>query len=153
MMPPAASQGTPPGPGEQPAPVRIISFGYGHQAAPPAAHVTFDVRTHFKDPHIDPELRNLTARDPRVTEAVLATPGVAAVIGSVTAAAAAYLAGPRQAPVTIAVGCVGGRHRSAVIAATAAARLASQAGIRVHLVHRDLDKPVIRRPSGEEPLR
>jgi RNase adaptor protein for sRNA GlmZ degradation len=125
------------------APVEIVSFGYGH-GAPPEAHATFDVRHHFKDPHVNPALRYLTAADAPVVEAVLSTPGIAALIESVTAMARAFRAAPRPGPVTIAVGCVGGRHRSAVIAAEAARRLDLE-GVPVTLAHRDLERPVIER--------
>lgn len=56
--------------------VRIESFGYLHEA-PPAAHLTIDLRHHFKDPHVSPELRYMTAHDELVRTTVLNTPGVA----------------------------------------------------------------------------
>jgi RNase adaptor protein for sRNA GlmZ degradation len=102
-------------------PVTVISFGYGHGPAP-EAHATFDVRHHFKDPHVRPELRNLTGADAAVVTAVMDTPGVEQLVRSITAAVRAFLEGPQPGPVTVAVGCVGGRHRSAVIADTVASR-------------------------------
>ncbi|WP_435837479.1 hypothetical protein [Streptomyces chartreusis] len=39
--------------------VEIVSFGYLH-AAPPAAHLTIDLRHHFRDQHVSPELRYMT---------------------------------------------------------------------------------------------
>jgi UPF0042 nucleotide-binding protein len=127
------------------APVTIVSFGFGHAPAP-AAHAVFDVRDHFKDPHIRPGLRNLTAADAAVVVTVMSTPGVKALIDSIVAMVRAFRDAPQSGPVTIAVGCVGGRHRSAVIAAQAARRLAD-AGIPVTLTHRDLHLPVIERPA------
>lgn len=53
--------------------VEIVSFGYLHDA-PPAAHLTIDLRQHFRDPHVSPELRFMTADDAPVREAVLNTP-------------------------------------------------------------------------------
>jgi RNase adaptor protein for sRNA GlmZ degradation len=123
--------------------ISVISFGYGH-GVPPEADATFDVREHFKDPHVNPALRYLTAADTLVVEAVLNTPGIPELVESVTAVARAFRAAPRPGPVTIAVGCVGGRHRSAVIAAEAA-RLLDSEGIPVSLVHRDMQRPVIER--------
>jgi RNase adaptor protein for sRNA GlmZ degradation len=49
--------------------------------------------------------------------------------------------------VTIAVGCVGGRHRSAGIAIEAARYLES-AGVPVTVTHRDMGRPVIARAAG-----
>jgi UPF0042 nucleotide-binding protein len=64
-------------------PVEIVSFGYGH-GAPPAAHVVIDVRHHFRDPHVDPALRYLTAEDAPVMSAVLGTAGIHGLIRAVT---------------------------------------------------------------------
>lgn len=50
--------------------VEIISFGYGH-AAPPEAHLILDLRKHFRDPHVNPALRYMTAEDRAVRRAVL----------------------------------------------------------------------------------
>jgi RNase adaptor protein for sRNA GlmZ degradation len=122
--------------------VEVISFGYGH-GGPPPAHLTIDVRAHFRDPHVSPELRYLTAADAPVVEAVMSTPGVPALIDSTTAAVAAFRAAPAPGPVTVAIGCVGGRHRSAAIAAEVARRL----GPAVTLIHRDINRPVINRAA------
>ena len=117
--------------------IEIISFGYLHGPAP-QAHATFDVRHHFKDPHVDPALRHLTAADAPVMRAVLGTPGIGELAAAITAAALAYLAGPQPGPAVIAIGCAGGRHRSAALAIEAARQL-RDAGIPVTLTHRDID--------------
>jgi UPF0042 nucleotide-binding protein len=125
---------------------RITSFGYGHATAP-AADMVFDVRTAFRDPHVDPALRHRTARDQEVAATVLATPGVRPLIASMAASALAYATGPGSetgAEVTIAVGCVGGRHRAPTIAATLADVLLAMA-LDVDLVHRDIDRRVLTR--------
>ena len=122
--------------------VEVISFGYGH-GAPPPAHLTVDVRSHFRDPHVNRGLRYLTAEDPAVAEAVMGTPGIPALIDSAVAAVAAFRAAPSPGPVTVAVGCAGGRHRSAVIAAEVARRL----GPAATLAHRDIARPVIEHPA------
>lgn len=132
------------------APVEVVSFGYGHQdasgelIAPPAAHLTFDVRAHFKDPHVNPALRNLTAADQRVTQAVMSTAGVSELVTCIFGAVLAYQLAPSPAPIRVAVGCVGGRHRSAVIAAELAWRL-DASGVPVTLTHRDINRAVIQR--------
>jgi RNase adaptor protein for sRNA GlmZ degradation len=123
----------------------ITSFGYRHGAAPDA-ELTFDVRTRLRDPHVDPALRELTGEDEAVADAVIRTPGAGPLIGAIVAAVRACLQDPGAGPVTVAVGCQGGRHRSAVIAIKVADRLA-WAGVPVRLVHRDLRRPVLA-PSG-----
>ncbi|MYS27678.1 ATPase, partial [Streptomyces sp. SID7804] len=73
--------------------VEIVSFGYLHDE-PPAAHLTIDLREHFRDPHVSPELRYMTAHDEPVRTAVLSTPGVAALALATAAAVEAYASGP-----------------------------------------------------------
>ncbi|MFJ3630396.1 ATPase [Streptomyces albidoflavus] len=143
--------------------VAITSFGYLH-GAQPDARACYDLRHQFRDPHLRPELRYLTARDASVREAVMATDGVLALVHAIAATVDAYLAGPRQdEPLTVALGCAGGRHRAATVAdalaaalsgdttAAAAYRLADLAaryegrGLAVDLRHRDLDKDVVDR--------
>ncbi|MFF8716174.1 ATPase [Streptomyces sp. NPDC015184] len=124
--------------------IRITSFGYLHGAAPDA-RITLDLRHHFRDPHVNPELRYLTAHDQAIHDAVMATDGIEQLIQAAEAMVDAYLAGPRQdEPVTVAVGCAGGRHRAATVASVLAERCASR-GLDVDLVHRDLDKDVVDR--------
>ncbi|MER7702301.1 RNase adapter RapZ [Kitasatospora sp. NPDC097605] len=123
--------------------IEVISFGYLH-GAPPAAHLTLDLRTHFRDPHVDPALRHRTAADLPVRRAVLTTPGIRETIDAAALLAEAYDAGPAGASMTIAVGCAGGRHRAATVAMALANRLAKSVA-PVLLTHRDLDKPVVER--------
>lgn len=118
--------------------ITITSFGYLH-GDPPPAHLTLDLREHFRDPHVSPELRYMTAHDQAVRDAVLATPGIRDLVDATVAAAHAFLAGPTAAPVTIAVGCAGGRHRAATVAMELGAILGGT------VAHRDLAKPVINR--------
>jgi hypothetical protein len=73
--------------------VEIVSFGYLHDA-PPTGHLTIDLRP-FRDPHVSPELRHMTANDEAVRGAVLGTPG----ISSLVAATAAGGRGVRGRPV------------------------------------------------------
>ena len=126
--------------------VEIMSFGYGHGPAP-AADITIDVRDHFRDPHVDPALRNLTAAGPAVMAAVLGTPGIPALVRSIADMARAYWSAPQPGDLTIAVGCVGGRHRSVAVAIEAA-RLLELDGVPVTVVHRDLTRPVIERQTS-----
>ncbi|MFK0114955.1 ATPase [Streptomyces sp. NPDC090994] len=123
--------------------VEIVSFGYLHDG-PPAAHLTIDLREHFRDPHVSPELRYMTAHDEPVRTVVLGTPGVAALVLATARAVEAYASGPSQGRIRIADGCAGGRHRAPVFA-LALAELLRDAGHRVIVRHRDLDKDVVQR--------
>jgi RNase adaptor protein for sRNA GlmZ degradation len=128
--------------------VELVSFGYGHGDAP-RAHLIFDVREHFRDPAVTaPALRSLTAEDDRIASIVFGTPGIDQLTAAIESAVLAYLAGPTKAPVTVAIGCVGGRHRSVAIAAYVARRLADGGAADVRLTHRDIGRPVIERAGG-----
>jgi RNase adaptor protein for sRNA GlmZ degradation len=123
--------------------VEIVSFGFLHAAAPPA-DLVIDLRHHFRDPHVSPELRHMTADDAPVRDAVLGTPGVRQLVQAAAAAVSAFAAGPSSGVVTVAAGCQGGRHRAPTVAREVAVRLVA-AGHAVVVHHRDLDKPVVQR--------
>jgi len=91
-------------------PVEVMSFGYGHGPAP-MAHAVIDVRHHFRDPHLNPALRHLTAEQETVMQAVMDTSGVPDLTRAIAALAHAFGRGPTPGPITIAIGCVGGRRR------------------------------------------
>lgn len=124
----------------------VTSFGYGHGPAP-EADITIDARRHLRNPHSDPAMRELTGLNPAVRQHVLDTPGARRLIDHTTALARDLLADaaqPRFRLVTVAVGCVGGRHRSAALAEEITVALRA-AGIGAEVEHRDIDKPVIQR--------
>ncbi|QKW28338.1 ATPase [Streptomyces seoulensis] len=123
--------------------VEIVSFGYLHDE-PPAAHLTIDLRHHFRDPHVSPELRHMTTDDKPVRAAVLGTPGIAALALAAAAAVEAFTSGPSAGNVTVADGCAGGRHRAPTFARVLA-ELLSDAGHDVTVRHRDIDRPVVQR--------
>ncbi|MFD5860942.1 RapZ C-terminal domain-containing protein [Streptomyces chartreusis] len=123
--------------------VEIVSFGYLHDE-PPAAHLTIDLRHHFRDPHVSPELRYMSADDEPVRAAVLNTPGIAALVEAIAAAVTAFASGPSAGTVTVADGCAGGRHRAPAFARALAERLTA-AGHSVTVSHRDMAKAVVRR--------
>lgn len=127
--------------------VEIVSFGYLHDV-PPTAHLTIDLREHFRDPHVSPELRYMTADDEPVRAAVLATPGITALVEAAASAVDAFAAGPSAGAVTVADGCAGGRHRAPVFSRALADRLLA-AGHQVTVQHRDMHKPVVQRRIGE----
>ncbi|MDP9850314.1 RNase adapter RapZ [Streptosporangium lutulentum] len=123
--------------------VAITSFGYGHDPAP-EADLTIDARRYLRNPHHAPGMRELTGLQEVVRRHVLATPGARATIGHAIAFARDVLAeaaGPERM-VTIAAGCVGGRHRSVALATEIATGLRA-CGIGVQLTHRDVERPVI----------
>ncbi|RGD55386.1 ATPase [Kitasatospora xanthocidica] len=123
--------------------VEITSFGFLHGSAP-EAHFVLDLRHHFRDPHVRPELRYKTARDQEVRDAVAATPGILQVVAAAITMTQSYAMGPGAdtTPFRVAVGCAGGRHRAPVTAEMLRNALAA-AQFHVSLTHRDLDKDVV----------
>lgn len=121
--------------------LRVVSFGFGHEPAEPG-DLTLDLRDWFRDPHVSPELRALTGRDFKVIGSVLSTPGVGAFIDRLFRIVA-ELVHLGLGTVTVVVGCVGGRHRSVVIADQVYFR-ARSAGWVAEVRHRDIDKPVLK---------
>lgn len=118
----------------------VVSFGYGH-GTPPKADLTIDVRDWFRDPHISPRLRGMTGRDPEVVANVMGTRGVEDAVDRLLALAAVFIDLDGR-EFTLAVGCVGGRHRSYVIAEQLTARAMAR-GWFTWTEHRDVDKPVL----------
>ncbi|MDQ0583439.1 RapZ C-terminal domain-containing protein [Streptomyces rishiriensis] len=123
--------------------VEIVSFGYLH-GQPPAAHLTIDLRHHFRDPHVSPELRYMTAHDTSVRVAVMNTPGIPELVTATARAVSAFRSGPSAGPVVVADGCAGGRHRAPTFADHLAVHLRAN-GLTVRVQHRDLAKPVVER--------
>jgi RNase adaptor protein for sRNA GlmZ degradation len=120
----------------------VVSFGFMHGPAPEAALV-LDLRELLRDPHLDEQLRQLTGLHPRVLAHVMATPGAETVLSDLEAAALTLISLGRRAgaPVTLAVGCTGGHHRSVAMACQLSDRLEA-AGWPTRVVHRDVDTPV-----------
>ncbi|MGW2599531.1 RapZ C-terminal domain-containing protein [Streptomyces klenkii] len=132
--------------------VRIVSFGYGHHndRAPEelGAHITLDLRAHFRDPHVHPDLVTLTGLDLPVHRLVMDTDGIRDLLDATAAAVRAFRAGPSAGPVTVAVGCVGGRHRSVAFAVSLSTWLRDEAEAPTLVVeHMDIERPVIDRPA------
>lgn len=120
--------------------VTVISFGYGHNP-PPIADITVDARRRLRNPHHDPAMRELTGLDDAVRRHVLNTPGARGLI-TLTAATAHVLATATGQHVTVATGCTGGRHRAVALAESIAAGLRARR-VDVHVIHRDIDKPLL----------
>ncbi|WP_199441704.1 RapZ C-terminal domain-containing protein [Umezawaea beigongshangensis] len=117
-----------------PTPVRVLSFGYLH-STPPAAELVLDVRRYLSDPARvrDTGLLDSDGRDPAVQDAVIATPGSLATLLALRIFTDGY---PAHKPLTIAIGCAGGRHRSAALAELLTSELLAD-GIpaQVHHLH------------------
>jgi RNase adapter protein RapZ len=107
----------------------VVSFGY--KSGVPLAEIIIDVRKLVRgNPHSEPRLRNLTGRDLEVRKWLSAYTNADAVADTLT---------NRFAPmvgqkITVALGCVGGRHRSVYLAE----RIAASLGVPFqHLALRD----------------
>ncbi|WP_316779608.1 RapZ C-terminal domain-containing protein [Streptomyces sasae] len=123
--------------------IHIVSFGFLHGGAP-QADVVLDLRRAFRDPHVDPRMRELTGRDALVRRAVLRTAGIRRLLGATVHQVQAYAAGPSTEQIVIGAGCAGGRHRSVVVADNLARRLRRR-GHSVTVIHRDIHEPVVQR--------
>ena len=126
--------------------VEIASFGFLHADAP-EADIVIDLRRAFRDPHVNPQMRQLTGHDRLVQRAVLNTPGIRQLLTATTRQVQAYTAGPSAGRIVIGSGCAGGRHRSVVVADQLARRLRRR-GHTVTVTHRDLHKPVVNRQEA-----
>lgn len=122
--------------------VWIETCGNGHSELP-AGHIVIGVAEWFRDPHISPEFRQLTARDPRVVEHVRRTPGVLDFTADVFRLLRTPV-GLGLGTVKVVIWCVGGRHRAPSVGLVLA-ELCRESGWSVTLSHRDLDKPVLDR--------
>lgn len=123
--------------------IQIISFGFLHGKLP-QADVVLDLRRAFRDPHVDPRMRQLTGHDPLVQQAVLHTRGIRNLLAATTRQVQAYAAGPSVDRIVIGSGCAGGRHRSVVVADRLARRLRRR-GHTVTVTHRDIHQSVVQR--------
>jgi UPF0042 nucleotide-binding protein len=120
--------------------VSVQSFSYKH-GLPPTLDMAFDVRF-LRNPHWAPRLRPLTGRDAEVASYVAADANHDAFHGRVRDLLLSLLPayrGERRAHLAIGFGCTGGRHRSVAVAESMAAALA-EAGWRVSIRHRDLER-------------
>lgn len=113
----------------------VVSFGYLH-GTPPTADLSLDVRLHLRDPAASSWCLPLTGRDDRVRAHVLATPGASELLAGLEGVSRVLLK-LGTGPVTVAIGCAGGRHRSVALAEELARRLGGSAE------HRHVDRPIV----------
>ena len=118
--------------------INVKSFGFAHRPAP-EAELVLDVRRSLRDPARvrDAGLLDATGHDQAVRELVMATPGSAAAVTTLVMFGDTFPADRGEC--TIAVGCVGGRHRSVALLEEAAAVL-RQGGHDVTVEHLDVHR-------------
>lgn len=121
--------------------VTIITRGHLHPlpADCPEPDIEFDLRRLLKDPAHKPEgdMLDLTGLDEKVRQFVLDTPGARDLIGS---AVPLIFMLSQVKPVTVMVGCAGGKHRAAAVGQELAAQLQAF-GVRVEVTHLHVDLP------------
>lgn len=125
--------------------IKVISCGVLHDEVP-HGHIVVDLTTALVDPYLTPALRALTGLHRDVRGRVLCQPGAEALALQVAFAASA-LAETVPDPVVV-VYCLGGRHRSVVIANRVVEHL-RDLGYVASATHRDLTKPVVVRVAAE----
>ncbi|MDD9383126.1 hypothetical protein M8Z33_42070 [Streptomyces sp. ZAF1911] len=155
---------------QPPADIIIVSIGRLHDFERSEhadilqrATIALDLRHHFRDPHRAQDLRDLSAADQAVRQAVINTPGVRQVLAATALQISGYLSGPSTAPITVVTQCAGGRHRAATAALAlravvagdveqatefgleGASRAFSFRGLDVELIHRDINRAVVQR--------
>jgi len=118
----------------------VMSFSF-RRGIPREADMVLDVRF-LKNPHYDPQLRDLTGLDPRIGAAIEADPDCRGFQDDLQRLLARIL--PRQEAegksyLTIAFGCTGGKHRSVYLAERLAAWLTDQ-GRPAYRFHRDIPR-------------
>lgn len=118
--------------------VLIESFGFKH-GIPPDADFVFDLRC-LPNPYWNPDLRNLTGRDPEVGEFLDAQPDFVRMYEDILAFLTHWV--PKYVSVdrsylTVAIGCTGGQHRS-VYMTTKLATAIRDVHDPVHEMHNEL---------------
>lgn len=140
-----------PGAGGQPRmSTRMVSFGFKY-GPPVDADLIFDVRF-MPNPFFVTVLRPLSGLDGPVRDFVLETQD-ARTFSEKTLSLLEFCL-PRyeregKSYLTIGVGCTGGRHRSVVLADSLSRDLSTRTGLRIDVVHRDIDRDVPSSGTGE----
>ncbi|GGM71378.1 nucleotide-binding protein [Longimycelium tulufanense] len=121
--------------------VTVLSFGYKY-GLPMDADLVMDVRF-LPNPFWIPELREQSGLDEEVRNYVLSQEGAEEFLDRYHELLRLIGAGYRREGkryLTLAVGCTGGKHRSVAISEELAGRLATEDGMAVKVVHRDLGR-------------
>lgn len=120
--------------------VTCVAFAYKN-GAPADATLLVDARF-LDNPYWVPELKELSGHEPAVVDFVLEQPAANRLLDDVERMVrdlAPLYAKKGRPHLVVAFGCTGGRHRSVVLAAALARRLAGSDGMDVALVTRDLE--------------
>jgi UPF0042 nucleotide-binding protein len=119
----------------------VVSFGFKY-GLPVDADLVVDCRF-LPNPHWEPELRPYTGKEQVIRDYVLGQPAATEFLDKYAELLGLLVQGyvhEGKRYLTLAVGCTGGKHRSVVIAEELGARLATQPGADVRVVHRDLGR-------------
>lgn len=119
--------------------IEVLSFGYKY-GLPIDADIVMDVRF-LPNPYYVAELKNLTGRDEKVAQYVMAQPAIETFYQQFLGLLRQIMPGYEQEgkqSLTVAIGCTGGQHRSVAIAERLGKDLAQD--YRVNLGHRDINK-------------
>ena len=120
--------------------VTCLAFGYKN-GVPADSALVVDARF-LDNPYWESELRDLSGRDPAVTDFVMRQPAARRLLDDIERIVGELLPlyeAKGRMHVVVAFGCTGGRHRSVVLASELARRLDERDGIDVDFVTRDLD--------------
>lgn len=121
--------------------VIITTFGVLHAPEPAAASpVRVDLTTALRNPADDPAMIEMTGLDARVRDHVMSTPGADVIRDQALADIEEAL---DDGDVQVLVYCRGGRHRSVAIGEELHDALSAR-GVDVRVVHRDVEKAVVR---------
>lgn len=120
--------------------VTLHSFSY-KRGVPKGVDMVFDCRF-LRNPHWDPELRQMTGLDPKVQTHVEDDPRFSRFVDQVQSLMLDLLPAFRQegkSHLSVGFGCTGGQHRSVVVTETVARGLA-EAGWQVSIRHGEQDR-------------
>jgi len=92
--------------------IEVISFGFKH-GIPLNANFVFDVRG-LHNPHKNPHMRRLTGFDKAVQHEVFSNEGGEFMFNTIAIALWGFLRGETR-DIRVAIGCIGGRHRSVAV--------------------------------------
>ena len=121
----------------------LVSFGYRF-GLPAEADLVFDTRG-LPNPFYVPELKEKTGLDPAVRDYVFSTPEGEAYLTAILEVLRLRLVlyeqwnSPLRHPLTVAIGCTGGRHRSVSMTVRLAEALQTR-GVPVTVRHRDVGR-------------
>ena len=118
--------------------VNLLSFGFKH-GAPTEADLVFDVRC-LPNPHFVDRLRHLTGRDTKVVRFMKQHKVTQEFINRLTdflKFALPHYVSEGKSYLTVAIGCMGGQHRSVMVAEALKRTLEHTPGVRLRVKHRD----------------